>query len=215
MRIAQGRIEVELHPLAPGEGRALLLLHSLYGSSAEWREGRAPWRGPVFALDFAGHGRSRWHKGGAYTPELLACNVDEALRAIGPAALAGAGLGAWVALLVAGARPDVVSGALLLPGAGLEGGGSQPDWSGPPENVAESDGPRPGCDPALSFLERDVRPVEYAAPFARKARGVVLLEDGGQRPPWWTTVRQCPSADQVADAAAGLALLEGSEPRSV
>lgn len=203
MRIPQGRIELEVHERGGGEGPALVLLHDLYGSSAEWADGPGPWPGPVLALDFAGHGASGWHRGGAYTPELLACNVDEVLRHVGSAALVGAGVGAWVALLVAGARADAVTGALLLPGRGLAGGGPRPHF----ERAPAPQSPPPGCDPALAFLESDVRPVEYAAPFARKARRLLLLEDGGPRPPWWTAIADVDGVRRIASVAEGLDLL--------
>src|SRR5690606_8724461 len=64
--------------------------------------------------------------GGAYPPELYAGDVDAALAVVGPCHLAGEGLGAWVCLLVAGARRDLVPATLLLPGAGLAGGGALP-----------------------------------------------------------------------------------------
>ena len=45
---------------------------------------------------------------------------------LGPATLHGRGLGAYVALLTAGARPDLVRGAVLDDGPGLAGGGAEP-----------------------------------------------------------------------------------------
>jgi pimeloyl-ACP methyl ester carboxylesterase len=197
MRIAQGRNELELHEIAAGEGRALLLLHALYGSSADWGEGQPSWPGPIYGLDFAGHGRSQWIRGGAYTPEILACNVDEALRCIGAAALAGAGVGAYVALLVAGARRDLVPASLLLPGAGLAGGGAWPSFEAEPRTLIDLAVPRDGCDRMACALEYDLRPLDYVAPFARRVRRLVLFEDGDARPPWWDAARRVAGA-QVA-----------------
>lgn len=206
MRIQQGRIELELRQLADGEGTAALLLHQLYGSSADWAGDAIPWRGPVYALDLAGHGRSGWNKGGAYTPELLACGADEALKQLGEAALVGRGVGAYIALLLAGARPEVIPGALLLPGRGLEGGGSVPHFA-EPRNLVDSATPRQDSDPLLNFLEVDVRPIDYVEPFAHRAQELVLLEDDTPRPPWWNAVRAFPGVHVVRDLAAGLALL--------
>jgi len=207
MRIQQGRIGLELHQLAGGSGTPLLLLHQLYGSSDDWRATPLSWRGPVYAIDLAGHGRSDWNKGGAYTPELLACGVDEALKRIGEAALAGSGVGAYIALLLAGARPETVTDALLLPGVGLDGGGAAPDYDGEGRIFSEAAPAREGCDPLLHFLERDIRPIDYVEPFAHRAQELVLVEDGTPRPPWWNAVRAFPGVHVVPDLAAGLAIL--------
>ena len=198
MRIKHGLVTLELHERARRDGPALLLLHALYGSSADWGEAPATWPGAVFALDFAGHGHSEWVAGGAYYPELLVGDADAALAHIGRAAVAGAGLGAYVALLLAGARPDVVPAALLLPGSGVAGGGALPDFERefPQLTVGTA---RPGrCDPLVCTLERDVRPVDYAESFARAARRILLVEDGEPRPPWWEAARRSPTAERVA-----------------
>jgi len=208
MRLQHGRVELELHELAArSQGQPLLLLHELYASGSSWGEGFAPWPGPVYALDFVGHGRSGWVKGGAYTPEILAADVDAALHHIGSAAIVGAGVGAYVALLVAGARRDRVAAALLLPGAGLAGGGPLPDFEREAKSVADLAVPRPSCDPMVTFLEHDVRPLDYVEAFAQKTRKLILLEDGGARPPWWETTRRAGATTSVADLAAGLGQL--------
>jgi pimeloyl-ACP methyl ester carboxylesterase len=207
MRLNSGRIEVELHELSSGSGRALLLLHDLYGSAADWGEGFAPWPGPVYALDFAGHGRSQWIKGGAYTPEICAVDVDAALRQVGSACLVGAGIGAYVALLVGAARRDIVPSVLLLPGIGLEGGGPTPDFDGVPRSIGDLATPRQGCDPMVAFLEHDVRPSDYAAAFAAKVERLLLLDDGTPRPPWWNAARGVAGVQTVGDVADGLAKL--------
>ena len=54
-------------------------------------------------------------------------DADAALAHLGPATVYGRGLGAYVALLIAGARPDLVRGAVLDDGPGLVGGGSRAD----------------------------------------------------------------------------------------
>ena len=201
MRLTHGRITLELHELARGTGPALLLLHALYGCSDDWGQAPAAWPGPVYALDFAGHGKSDWVPGGVYYPENLAADIDAALHHIGGAAIAGAGLGAYLGLLVAGARPDLIPAALLLPGAGLDAGGALPDFDAPLQSAARSARGEPAehhADPSVRLLDIYVRPLEYVAPFAQAARRVLLAEDGSPRPPWWEAARRSPSAEVVA-----------------
>jgi len=200
MRLRHARIELELHELSRRQGPALLLLHALGGSSADWAEAAALWAGRVYALDFCGHGRSHWVRGGVYYPELLAGDADAALAHLGTAAVAGAGVGAYVALLLAGARRDLVHAALLLPGRGLAGGGGEPDFDRPLLAAFTPDRATPlphGSDPALRGLECDPRPTVYATRFATAARRLLLLEDSGERPPWWMAVRDTPAARAV------------------
>jgi pimeloyl-ACP methyl ester carboxylesterase len=209
VRLRHGRVEIELHARRQGPGPALLLLHALGGSAADWGPEVDVWPGPVHALDFSGHGRSGWVRGGSYAPELLAGDADAALAALGGACLCGAGVGAYVALLVSGARPDAVPAALLLPGAGLDGGGALPDFDAP---LAAGEPLPPGCDPALRRLAQDVRPVDYAAPLGESARRLVFAEDGGLRPPWWTAARRRNTkAETCRDLADGLARLAAAQ----
>jgi len=194
-------VVLELHELAQRSGPSLLLLHALFGSSADWGETLAAWPGAVYGLDFAGHGCSQWLTGGGYYPELLAGDVDAVLARIGPSAIAGVGLGAYVALLIAGARPDLVPAALLLPGAGLDGGGAEPDFhrefhAFEPSRCGGAESA--GCDPLVDTLAADIRPVDYTAELASAARHVLLAENGSPRPPWWEAVRRAPSAEVVA-----------------
>ncbi len=218
MRITHGRVSLELHELHPQRhanpgGPALLLLHALFGSSADWGEAPATWPGPVYALDFCGHGRSDHLLGGGYYPELLAADADAALARVGRAAIAGMGLGAYVALLVAGARRDLVPTALLLPGAGLSGVGPAPRFDGPrlsPDGSLEGEPAAGSFDPAVRILDRDVRPVDYVEPFAHAARCLLLLEDEQPRPPWWEAIRQIPTAEPVPDDL-GIALARLAE----
>ena len=201
MRLRHARIELELHELSRRDGPALLLLHALGGSSADWSEAPALWPGRVYALDFCGHGRSEWVRGGAYAPELLAGDADAALAQIGPAALAGAGIGAYVALLLAGGRSAQVPAALLLAGRGLDGGGAQPNFDRHfltmllPEL---SDALPPGCDPMCCAMQCDTRPPQYAARFAAPARRLLLLDDGTARPPWWEAARTAACAESIS-----------------
>ncbi len=200
MRITHGRITLALHELAQRPGFPLLLLHGLGGSTAEWGDVPDVWPGRVFGLDFCGHGQSDPSTGGAYFPELLVGDADAALTQIGPAAVTGAGLGAYVALLLAGTRPDRIPAVLLLPGPGLAGAGAVPDFT---RSVAELDAMRHGNGAMMIGLGRDVRPIDYAEPFARAARRVLLLDDTDPRPPWWETVRQLPTVESLTVSLPG------------
>jgi pimeloyl-ACP methyl ester carboxylesterase len=157
-----------VHHLRRGEGRPLLLLHGLAESTpSEVPEHVAAWPGPVVGLDFTGHGRSTIPAGGGYTAEALMADADAALTEIGPATVLGRGIGAYIALLIAGARPALVRGAILADGPGLVGGGIRP--ASPSLVPLDPDQP-PIPDPhALAELSRDVRPPDYAAEFARMA----------------------------------------------
>jgi pimeloyl-ACP methyl ester carboxylesterase len=210
--LRHGRVSLALHELRGGSGPKLLCLHALGETSEAWREASRAWPGPVFALDFSGHGRSGRVRGGGYTPELLAGDADAALAHLGEAVLAGAGIGAYVALLVAGARPDTVPAALLLGGEGLTGGGAAPD----PERERTGAEPPPGfappdADPFVAACAHDLRPVDYARAFADRARRLVLA-DVAEAPPWWRTASESAAAERLAiqDPAAALAALARS-----
>jgi pimeloyl-ACP methyl ester carboxylesterase len=172
----------------------------------------------VLALDFPGHGHSPRSFGGSYTPENLVANADVALAHVGETQLLGAGLGAYVALLLAGARPDRIRGALLLPGPGLAGGGPEPNRA-EPEGMSQA---RFGAllvgisadadpDPMLENCDRDIRPPDYARAHADAARLLLLAEDDVERPPWWQAARDADCAAVVpADPKAALARLAAS-----
>jgi pimeloyl-ACP methyl ester carboxylesterase len=210
LAIRHSRVSLALHTLRGGAGRPLLCLHGLRGRAADWQPLADAWPGPVYALDFAGHGGSGWLSGGAYSPELLAGDADLALARLGDAWLAGAGLGAYVALLVAGARPAHVPGALLLPGPGLGGAGALPDPRAEPHpewrRISDAQQPapstRPESDPLLVLLETDFRPPDYAEAFAARARRLLLLEDGGAPPPWWEAVAKSRCTERISGSAA-------------
>ncbi|MFI5365241.1 MAG: alpha/beta fold hydrolase [Candidatus Binatia bacterium] len=214
MRITHARVALELHELAHRSGPALLLLHALYGSSEDWGEAPAAWPGSVYALDFSGHGRSGWIVGGGYYPEFLVADADAALARIGRAAVAGTGLGAYVALLLAGTRSDLIPAALLLPGSGLAGGGAWPDFDREfpgPELFMRSAPAHSAFDPLVGALDQYVRPVDYAEAFARAARRLLLAEDATEVPPWWEAARRSAAAQQVpTDLRFALAELAGT-----
>jgi pimeloyl-ACP methyl ester carboxylesterase len=167
--LTHGRVKLALHELKAGSGRPLLVLHGLgLRSVSVLPDELAPWPGPVFALDFTGHGDSTIPKGGGYTPELLMGDVDAAIEHLGgEVTLLGRGLGAYVALLAAGARADAVRGAILCDGPGMNGGGPAP---GTPQIVRiDPSDPAPPDPFALAELSRDIRPPDYAIDFARLA----------------------------------------------
>jgi pimeloyl-ACP methyl ester carboxylesterase len=204
--------------LAAGEGPTLLLLHALYESSQHWGDLPRHWRGAVYSLDFSGHGDSDRIRGGAYVAETLLGDADVALAHVGPAAVAGAGIGAYVALLLAGARPEQVPAALLLPGAGLFGGGDQPDYGTPfaaSFAAAGADG-RSKHDPFLRVLESDVRPTDYVTRFAAAARKLLMAKLSTPVPPWWAAAQQVVAVETVDSnpvvAIGGLASTLSSSP---
>ncbi|MEM9609375.1 MAG: alpha/beta hydrolase [Actinomycetota bacterium] len=187
------RVQLAVHELRGGEGRPLLLLHGL----GERTPSELPswvaddWSGPVLGLDFTGHGLSTIPVGGGYTCEVLMADADAVVAEVGAVTLLGRGLGAYVGLLLAGARPAEVRGAVLLDGPGLTGGGS-----GPVVNPIAEVGPGPHRAPdpyALVELSRDLRPSDYAAQFARQACALGEVEfpitvAAGLRPPWLRAV---------------------------
>ena len=192
--LQHGKVRLALHELRAGRrtGPTLLVLHGLgERSPSEVPEQAAAWPGAVFALDFTGHGASSVPAGGGYTCEVLMADADAALAELGPVTLLGRGLGAYVALLLAGARPTEVRGAVLVDGPGLFGG--PPGPSSPA--IVQLSGPSPVTpDPyALVELTRDVRPPDYAAAFARQAAATSPLETPLTvctvgRPPWLEAV---------------------------
>jgi pimeloyl-ACP methyl ester carboxylesterase len=174
--LRHGKVDLALHHLrdaiAPG-ARPLLILHGLGEAAPTSTPGWAStWPGPVDALDFTGHGRSTIPRGGGYTAELLLGDADAALAALtggdqtASITVVGRGLGAYIALQIAGARAPQVHGAVLVDGPGLAGGPTGPTsqsfFSLPPAASAP--------DPyALVELGRDLRPPDYATLFVRLA----------------------------------------------
>jgi pimeloyl-ACP methyl ester carboxylesterase len=224
------RVRLALHELRAGAGRPLLLLHGLGERTPDAvPEAALAWPGPVHGLDLTGHGRSSRSIGGGYTAEVLMADVDAALAHLGPATVLGRGLGAYVALLIAGARPTLVRGAVLADGPGLAGGGPAPhspvvvsppgseldDVAGAGASAAAAPDPaRP--DPwALVELARDVRPDDYATTYVRQAVELSGLDEplavaAVVRPPWLAAVAAEPGVvcEGVAAALARFAAVE-------
>jgi pimeloyl-ACP methyl ester carboxylesterase len=176
--LRHNRADLALHGLREGEGRPLLLLHGLGERTPDAAPGYTDlWPGPVFGLDFTGHGASTKPAGGGYTAEILMADVDAALAHLGAVTLLGRGLGAYVALLVAGARAELVRGAVLADGPGLVGGGVRPGSAYVLTVDAASDDTTPDLY-ALFELSRDVRPSDYAQEYVRQ----VMQWSGLERP---------------------------------
>ena len=208
-------VDLALHTLREGTGAGtdtpLLLLHGLgERTPAEPPPWTATWRGPVVGLDFTGHGASTVPIGGGYSAEVLMGDADAALAQLGPSAVAGRGLGAYIALLIAGARPSLVRGAALLDGPGLAGGGDGPVFSA---LLQIPGGPHSAPDPwALAELSRDVRPADYASSFARLALAVPdrrhpLVVAARVRPPWLEAVVNEPGVVEAPSSAEAIELL--------
>ena len=195
-----GKVALALHHLREGDGRALLLLHGL-GEHAPHAEPAwcSEWLGPIAALDFTGHGQSAIPRGGGYSAEMLLADADAALAALGDVTVVGRGLGAYIALQLAGARAGSVRGAVLADGPGLAGGAVGPTSSSFLSLEARSTPPDPY---ALFELSRDLRPPDYATLFVRMAMEHSGLEEpitvaAIVRPPWLAAV-----ADEVGVAQA-------------
>lgn len=207
--LCHGRIELALHQLQGGSGRTLLLLHGLGEATprrvpAQVRE----WSGPVFGLDFTGHGASTLSAGGGYTAEALLGDADAAVEHLGEVTVVGRGVGAYIALMLIGARPESVRGVVLCDGPGLSGGGIQP---GSPFVVCPQFGLGRAPDPfAMVELARDIRPPDYAVNFVRFAMERSQVPDpitvaAVVRPEWLAAVAREPGVVQrgVTTALAG------------
>ena len=194
VRLRHAKVELALHTLRASEGPSLLFLHGLGERTPDALPPIvAGWPGAVHGLDFTGHGQSSVPAGGGYTCEVLMGDADTALAHLGPVTVVGRGLGAYVALLIAGARPLEVRGAILTDGPGLFGG---PSAASSPSIVTLPAGPGTAPDPyALVELTRDIRQPDYAASFARQAAQVSPLDSpvtvaAVGRPPWLEAVVQ-------------------------
>ncbi len=113
-----------------GNGRAIVLVHGLGGSHANWLAvaPRLAAHGRVLAIDLAGHGRTlslgRTAEVGA-NRRLLGRFLEEVARE--PAVLVGNSMGGYISLAEAAAEPDKVAALVLVdpaiprvPGAGFD-----------------------------------------------------------------------------------------------
>lgn len=214
-------VTLALHRLTPEgrSGRPLLLVHGL----GERTPDEVPlalraWPGAIWGLDLTGHGESSIPLGGGYTAEILMADIDHALTHLGEATLFGRGLGAYLSLLAAGARPDLVTGAILADGTGIDGGSQSPHS---PSLVIPAAPARTGTpDPfALAELSDDVRPADYASIFARQAlefSGIdtPLVVTAVVRPPWLAAIVDEPgvATATIPDALARYARLTRNDP---
>lgn len=198
--LRHGKVELALHHLREARadgGRPLLILHGLGEASPRatppWAE---TWPGQVAALDFTGHGQSTIPRGGGYTAELLLADADVALNALTGGdplrsiTVVGRGLGAYIALQIAGARAPQVHGAILADGPGLAGGPTGPTSQSFFALSATGYAPDPY---ALVELGHDLRPPDYATQFVRLALAGSNLDEpiaavGVFRPEWLEAV---------------------------
>ncbi|WP_420452422.1 alpha/beta hydrolase [Ilumatobacter sp.] len=220
--LRHNRVDLALHMLRPAPvdadrpSRPLLLLHGLGDASPtsvpRWA---ADWPGVVAALDFTGHGASTVPVGGGYSAETLMADADHALAHLtgddpeGTITVLGRGLGAYIALQIAGARANRIHGAILTDGPGLAGGPTGP--SSQSFFALASDGTAP--DPyALVELGRDLRPGDYAVSFVGLATAGAPVTNpitvaSTFRPKWLSAVADAPGVveSSLADALASYA----------
>jgi len=218
--LQHSRIRLALHRLQESrslDSHALLLLHGLgESSSAHPRSLYEAWPGAVYALDFTGHGASEIPAGGGYSCEALMGDVDIALAHLGPITVCGRGLGAYVALLIAGARPRKIRGAVLLDGPGLAGACASSSPYIPQVHAVQTGTPDPF---AVAELATDARPPEYAMHFARLAAESSDLAHPitictREQPPWLQAVRTLLACDagNPVNACMSYAAVPSAEP---
>jgi pimeloyl-ACP methyl ester carboxylesterase len=196
VHLQHNRITLALHEIQSGTGRPLLLLHGLGESAQAMHSMNIQWNGPIWALDFTGHGHSTVPHGGGYSAEILMADVDIALRHLGQATIVGRGLGGYVAFLIAGARPELVRGVVIVDGPGISGGAIHATSS----SEITSAGIRTGSTPdpwALIELSRDARPPNYAITFTRLAVTASPIDEPiavttRVTPPWIEAIRAEP-----------------------
>ena len=214
--LQHSRVRLALHHLREGEGLALLVLHGLGERTVGVPPDAVHWPGPIVGLDFTGHGLSTRPRGGGYSAELLMADADCAVSALGTTAVFGRGLGAYIALLIAGARPSLVRGAVLADGPGLTGGSTGHTSAvilSVPDTPASDDPAVP--DPwALLELTHDIRPADYALAYLRMTfehSGLAepVLVSAVSRPAWLAAVVDQPDVPTMRTPAALTAVARG------
>ncbi|MGY0236589.1 alpha/beta fold hydrolase [Longispora urticae] len=109
-----------------GAGAPIVLLHGLMGRARAWT-GTADWltgHGRVLGLDSRGHGSA---PPGPFDPETRINDVVGVLEQTGPALLVGHSMGGMTAWQVAGRRPDLVRGIVVVD-MSARGGGRTAGW---------------------------------------------------------------------------------------
>lgn len=196
--LQHNRVTLALHQLRTGNGRPLLMLHGLGEHGQAMSSLKVQWKGPIWALDFTGHGQSTVPNGGGYSAEILMADVDIALRHLGEATIVGRGLGGYIGFLIAGARPSLVKGVVIIDGPGLSGGAIHATSS----SEITSAGSRTGTTPdpwALIELSRDARPPNYAVTFTRLAVEASTIDE-----PISVTTRVTPQWIEAISAEPGV-----------
>ena len=217
--LRHNRVDLALHELRAADAsptrraqRPLLILHGLGEATPAQVPSWVEWCGPVFGLDFTGHGQSTVPAGGGYSSETLLADADHALAELtGDDAersitVVGRGLGAYVALQLAGARAPQIHGAILLDGPGLAGGATGPSsmsYTPLPTSLVGQTPDQYG----LIELSRELRPADYATSFVRLANGgspaaTPMAVCATFRPMWLDAVAAAPGVADVdlADA---------------
>ncbi len=107
---------MDLNVIEAGEGRPLVILHGLLGSSRNWgaivrRLGESR---RVLALDLPNHGASPWTEAMDYP--FMARSVAAFMegRALGPAVVVGHSMGGKAAMVLALTRPELVAGLVVV-----------------------------------------------------------------------------------------------------
>lgn len=121
-------IRIHCFDLGPEDGPPVVILHGLSGSAPEFFEtARALPQFRSILIDLRGHGRSTAQPGDL-SREAFVADVVHAIEAVvtTPVTLVGQSMGGHTAMLVAAARPDLVSRLVLLESGA--GGGSEAEY---------------------------------------------------------------------------------------
>ncbi|GIG63289.1 hypothetical protein Lfu02_76610 [Longispora fulva] len=133
-----------------GAGAPIVLLHGLMGRARAWT-GTADWltaHGHVLALDSRGHGDA---PPGPYDTDTRVEDVVRVLEDVGPAVLVGHSMGGMTAWQVAGRRPDLVRGIVVIDMSAL-GKARTAGWRAYFDSWPESFGSR---DEVAAFFGRE------------------------------------------------------------